>query len=243
MRAEPPPRRAAFTLIELLVVIAIVAVLAAILFPVFAAAKSAAKKSACASNLRQIGLALSMYCDDWDETMPETSHTLGGDTGSSWVFVFRPYLKNCDEVRISPGDPNGAARRAQGGTSYILNEWVSVPGIDANFDLLPQPRITDFPLPSQTISTFTVADPPPGSQDFGPTEDHTHSRNWFKKNDGKVLQRVLADVSIDRFGGNAAHTQGASNYLYLDSHVASMPAAKIIGFCNQFVDFSRPPQE
>src|SRR5438876_3640768 len=60
--------RPAFTLIELLVVIAIIAILAAILFPVFAAARSKARSAACVSNLKQIGLALSMYRQDYDGT-------------------------------------------------------------------------------------------------------------------------------------------------------------------------------
>ena len=59
-----------FTLIELLVVIAIIAILAAILFPVFAQAREKARQSTCLSNLKQLGLALGMYVDDFDETFP-----------------------------------------------------------------------------------------------------------------------------------------------------------------------------
>jgi prepilin-type N-terminal cleavage/methylation domain-containing protein/prepilin-type processing-associated H-X9-DG protein len=59
-------RRAGFTLIELLVVIAIIAILAAILFPVFAQARESARKTTCASNLKQLGLAVGMYVQDYD---------------------------------------------------------------------------------------------------------------------------------------------------------------------------------
>ena len=59
-----------FTLIELLVVIAIIALLAAILFPVFARARENARKSSCSNNLKQIGVAVMQYVQDYDETFP-----------------------------------------------------------------------------------------------------------------------------------------------------------------------------
>lgn len=67
--ASPNPHRG-FTLIELLVVIAIIAILAAILFPVFARARENARRSSCASNLKQIGLGLLQYTQDYDERLP-----------------------------------------------------------------------------------------------------------------------------------------------------------------------------
>lgn len=67
---QPRHQRAGFTLIELLVVIAIIALLAAILLPVFAAAKEKGRQSSCLSNMRQIGLAMLSYHQDWDGIYP-----------------------------------------------------------------------------------------------------------------------------------------------------------------------------
>jgi len=87
-------RRSGFTLIELLVVIAIIAILAAILFPVFARARENARKSNCASNLKQMGLAVMQYVQDYDEVYP-----IGGmlDTKGiqiHWRHLIYPYIKN-----------------------------------------------------------------------------------------------------------------------------------------------------
>jgi len=65
-------RRHAFTLIEILVVVAILAILAGLLFPVFSQAKSDGKKGACLSNMRQIGIAVQLYTNDFDDFYPQT---------------------------------------------------------------------------------------------------------------------------------------------------------------------------
>lgn len=63
-------RRVAFTLIEMLVVIAIIALLAGLLFPVFSRARAKGRETACLSNIRQIGMAIMMYAEDYDERYP-----------------------------------------------------------------------------------------------------------------------------------------------------------------------------
>jgi prepilin-type N-terminal cleavage/methylation domain-containing protein len=92
--------RRGFTLIELLVVIAIIAILAAILFPVFARAREKARQSSCQSNLKQIGLAFTMYAQDYDEKMPRGSGYIAptallspGNYGE-WFLELAPYIKN-----------------------------------------------------------------------------------------------------------------------------------------------------
>ena len=71
--SQRTPNPAGFTLVELLIVIAIIALLAAILFPIFGAAKAASRRTACISNLRQIGIALGMYRQDYEELPPRLS--------------------------------------------------------------------------------------------------------------------------------------------------------------------------
>jgi prepilin-type N-terminal cleavage/methylation domain-containing protein len=86
----------AFTLIELLVVIAIIAILAAILFPVFAQAKSAAKKTQSLSNVKNLGLAVQMYTIDSDDVLPQLQYSKSNTewVGTPWQEMIYPYVKN-----------------------------------------------------------------------------------------------------------------------------------------------------
>jgi prepilin-type N-terminal cleavage/methylation domain-containing protein/prepilin-type processing-associated H-X9-DG protein len=93
--------RKAFTLIELLVVIAIIAILAAILFPVFASAREKARQTSCASNEKQLGLAVLQYVQDYDEIMPGNNEiyntTYQGQPvqwDMYWQDLIFPYVKS-----------------------------------------------------------------------------------------------------------------------------------------------------
>ena len=77
-------KRRAFTLIELLVVIAIIAILAAILFPVFARARENARRTNCVSNLKQLGLGMMQYTQDYDEKYPQPATAFNVASGGSW---------------------------------------------------------------------------------------------------------------------------------------------------------------
>ncbi len=91
-------KKSGFTLIEILVVIAIISILAAILFPVFARARENARRASCLSNLKQLGLGVQMYTQDYDERMPPAYQYNGapGDTTQlySWMALIMPYVKS-----------------------------------------------------------------------------------------------------------------------------------------------------
>ncbi|MBC7288429.1 MAG: prepilin-type N-terminal cleavage/methylation domain-containing protein [Armatimonadetes bacterium] len=114
--------RRGFTLIELLVVVAIIAILAAILFPVFARAREKAAQTSCLSNLKQIGLAVMMYAQDYDERLlfayivtpvqvrnryvrwyypNDPSRT---ENRLYWSDLIQPYAKN-EQLCICPSNP------------------------------------------------------------------------------------------------------------------------------------------
>jgi prepilin-type N-terminal cleavage/methylation domain-containing protein len=113
------PRAAAFTLIELLVVIAIIAILAAILFPVFAQARESARKIGCLSNTKELGTAILMYAQDYDEQivpykMFKSSTPIQGQLLTVWVNTLQPYIKNGGATNSGQYDGVTPPREPQG---------------------------------------------------------------------------------------------------------------------------------
>jgi prepilin-type N-terminal cleavage/methylation domain-containing protein/prepilin-type processing-associated H-X9-DG protein len=130
-----------FTLIELLVVIAIIAILAAILFPVFARARENARRAACLSNLKQIGLGIMMYSQDYDEHYPvQTNYQISNYATSAspnWIVEIQPYVKSwqlfvCPSATdATSGAPSGNSKTNYLGNGVVLQRSLSLAAIDS----------------------------------------------------------------------------------------------------------------
>jgi prepilin-type N-terminal cleavage/methylation domain-containing protein/prepilin-type processing-associated H-X9-DG protein len=138
-------QRRGFTLIELLVVIAIIAILAAILFPVFAQAREKARATSCLSNLKQMGLGVFQYNQDYDEREPCGYGYYGG--GDGWAEQVYPYVKSAN-VFLCPDDGSVTPNT---GISYGLNANM-VPGQQPPVAL----ALNQMHNPSKTVLLFEV---------------------------------------------------------------------------------------
>ena len=178
--ASAESKRTAFTLIELLVVIAIIAILAAILFPVFARARENARRSSCASNLRQIGLGMMQYTQDYDERFLVQNINTTPATTFHFGYILQPYLKS-KQIFMCPSaagaetpltqtfpvqPPSPAIRR-----DYV---WVAGPGTPggdfkgsyAMTTIIEGSSLSELTTPSQTAIFFDAAWPTsPGTGD------------------------------------------------------------------------------
>jgi prepilin-type processing-associated H-X9-DG protein len=129
------------------VVIAIIAILAAILFPVFARAREKARQTSCLSNVKQIGLAWSMYADDYDEmVMPVQGAATGSKTYYWWASydgttvrsdegLLQPYIHN-GQIQACPTFRN-AIRTASGNTGYAYNYGYLSPFVPPTWAIVP----------------------------------------------------------------------------------------------------------
>jgi prepilin-type N-terminal cleavage/methylation domain-containing protein len=164
-------RRRGFTLIELLVVIAIIASLAAILFPVFAQARDKARGAACLSNTKQQALALHMYAQDNDDTLPIIYY---GEYNKNqpkghypWLKVLMPYVKN-KGVYTCPSLPQAnwdSQKNAYGtGPEY---EFPSTVGYGFNL-LMDHKPLAQMQNPASTVAIAETRYYPPGHPSYCP---------------------------------------------------------------------------
>lgn len=225
-------RDSGFTLLELLVVVTLIGGLAALAVLGARQALTAGKQAACATNLRNLGVALHVYAQDHDGNFPETTHTQ--DLDAAWIYQLKDYLGDFEKSRVCPADPNAAERIKAKGTSYVLNSYIFVPEIGPFGDPVgPQlNRLGAIPEPSRTLIAFVCSD----STGTGPGNDHTHSNQWVS------WDAVCRDISPDRFGGNGGdHLAGRSNYLFVDGRVESIRATDLKRRIESGENVAKPP--
>ena len=216
-RAASFRRVGGFTLIELLVVIAIIAILAAILFPVFARARENARRASCSSNLKQIGLGIMQYTQDYDERYPMRYY--GGAGGrqqaNSWRRTTLPYTKStqlfsCPSNAQNVNDANDSTQPNMTSAgfnfasdprfkrSYAINGTTNAGGTPPS-EYNRAEALAAVPDTAQTIlvSEYSYLDAHVG---FGEYAGQYFQENWY---------------------GFAGHL-GTANFLFCDGHVKAM---------------------
>lgn len=203
-------RQTGFTLIELLVVIAIISILAAILFPVFARARENARRSSCANNMKQLGLALFQYTQDYDERLPFHG------TGSTdrWNATVLPYVK----TRVIFRCPN--APDARGNALIVNHQYYStyaMPGND-NGARTVMADATGLPLASikEVSRTWMVVESgygQPGTGNLYDTAGYGMERVDFAGGVG-----ATAGPEVNAYFHHDRHLEG-SNVTFADGHV------------------------
>ncbi|MBW3625406.1 MAG: DUF1559 domain-containing protein [Armatimonadetes bacterium] len=190
-------RRQGFTLIELLVVIAIIAILAAILFPVFAKAREKARQSACANNTKQMGTALIMYTNDWDDTLP----IFLADPKVYFIEQLQPFIKS-RQVWVCPSDSCPAAN-------------YSVRGADGRMQPVPQSYIPNAQVmvsatgegAASERGALSLADVKDTAGVIAITEKRSGVRDWHLEFPINVLPPYTnRSLEKERHGGGTNHS-------------------------------------
>jgi general secretion pathway protein G len=208
----------AFSLTELLVGVVIGGLLVGLAPPAVQGVLDRSKQSKDLSNLRQIGLGVSLFCGENEGRLPPSSckAETQEDLELTWIYSLRNFLgQNYDDLRLSPSDPHRETRRKYKNTSYLINQEVDENGCLS--------RVQRIDRPSQRILLFLAAD----SKNPRGQEDHIHSAymgSW---------SRLLGEIKPDAYQGRRTdRTAGSSPYLFADGHAEMIPAARI----KQFVD-------
>ena len=222
--------RRAFTLIELLVVIAIIAILAAILFPVFAQAKEAAKKTSCLSNLKNIGLAMTLYQNDSDDGFPNTNVT-GLWTGQRFRWPLMPYLAIAQQRTA----PNVNTATAISGLLYCPSDPTK-----QSFDHTSYSYVSSLYRPWSFLQTVTMLSQLAGDVEClpGTCQTVTSTEVQFQSSKVMVYEWINAHKpgptgQIGPWGKGAPFTvgagqfEGARNTLFVDNHAKFIHASQM----------------
>ncbi|HEX8550990.1 MAG TPA: DUF1559 domain-containing protein [Abditibacteriaceae bacterium] len=190
-------KKSGFTLIELLIVIAIIAILASILFPVFGRARENARRSSCSSNLKQIGLGVQQYTQDYDERYPMKNQA----TDVRWNQAIQPYVK-ATQLFACPSNPLNKTNNANANGSYPAIPTSYAPNsrfIDADYGH----SLAEANEPTIKILVGEIAQET--WHDFG--------SSWWDN------ATTFSDALTG--SGFAGHL-GTSNYLFADGHVKAL---------------------
>lgn len=231
----------AFTLIELLVVIAIIAMLMAVLLPSLRAARMLAQRTVSSSNMRQLGVAITLYANDYKGRFPLTMHT-SSDRKKTWIYTLLPYVSDVDKIRICPADPQGKDRLAYNTTSYLFNEYLTpkykLGKLVADESFISLHRLR---RPQDVYMLFVAADRW-SADDAG--ADHTHSRSWFISTDAPSRWiAVSSDMQPDRYRSGAQapdKTRGSTLFAFADTRVVPTDAGSVKDLTAQPNNFSKP---
>lgn len=247
-----------FSLIELLVVIAIISIMAAIIFPIFLKSREKARQATCQSNLRQIGIALTQYTQDYNEKF------VSGRTGkvpfSGWAGQVYPYLKSTG-VFHCPDDPTSADGAAVP-VSYGINHNIVDPDLDPD-------GLAGLRAPASTVLCFEVNNVVAGittnPEKPGSTRQYSPTGNGmtFPMNGSGVFDvdagyaSHLALFATGKMGNKANLTtnpfdpyrtsiqpyhNGGANYLAADGHVKWLqPIAVSAGLSSSDPKVSQDP--
>jgi prepilin-type N-terminal cleavage/methylation domain-containing protein len=206
----------AFTLIELLVVIAIIAILASILFPVFGRARENARRTSCLSNLKQMGLGIMQYTQDYDETYPLRQYgTMPGGLGYvySWRRTTFPYTKSA-QIYSCPSNPSNATTADDSYPPSLTTLGITAPIFYRSYAAnASQYNIGGGTTPMEYFTSKKIAEVPDTARTVLVTESKEGDNN-VHFNDGP--ERFLS--ATDTFPG---HLQTVL-FLFADGHAKAM---------------------